>query len=597
MSSRIRSKAILKAAGLAVFAAMFCVGCGDKNTGGDDDVTFTVTFDPDYDDLTPTVVTTTRLPNMLVAPISLPAPTRDGYTFRGWYPAKGGHGYEFTGPYVAWDTTFYAHWTLAHYKVTFDAHGGDVTPAYDTTGDNWKLASLPVPTRAYHDFVGWYKDVVGEREKVEDTTAYKENTILYAHWIYNCEYCKHYTITFDVNGDGGTVDPESEETDAGGILEELPWPERDGYAFIGWFTEKTGGEPITTSYEFSEAATIYAQWKAIADNMYKVTFSAHDGIVTPAFGMTGEDGKLLTGLPMPKRDGHAFQGWFSEDGEVTAGTVFTAHTTIHARWAMIHYTITLDATGGTVMPTTVTTGTHWELDSLPTPKRDGYTFIGWYTEEAGGTHVMPRSTALIDVRVIYAHWAEKPTSLVDSRDGKTYRTVAIGEQIWMAENLNYAGETGSEIGVCYDHDAERCEKSGRLYSWDEAMAACPVGWRLPTDGDWAELLDFIGGTELAGKKLKSTTGWDVNGNRPIFNGTDDYGFSALPGGMYEVESEWFGRGNSESIWWSATTSDYDMPFIFAVTLLAYASLTDSYGSPSLTHGSPLMLISVRCMQD
>jgi len=394
MCSRIRSKAILKAAGFAVFAAMLCVGCGDKDKGGDDDVTFTVTLDPDGGEVTLGSVTVPR-----IIPVSLPTPTRDGYTFRGWYTAKGGHGDEvWNGMFLHWDATLYAHWVLAHYRVTFDAHGGEVTPAYDSTGDDWKLASLPTPTRSNHEFVGWYKDVVGEREKVEDTTTYKENTTLYAHWIYTGV---HYTITFDANG--GTVDPATEETDAG-ILEELPIPERDGYAFIGWFTKKSGGEAVTTSTVFDEAATIYARWVGITDEMYKVTFNTHGGTVTPAFGVTDENGKLLTGLPTPTRDGHTFQGWFSEDGEVTASTVFKDSATIHARWAMIHYNITLNATGGTVSPTTATTGSHWELDSLPTPTRDGYTFRGWFTAETGGTHVIPKSTPLIGNLTIYAHW-------------------------------------------------------------------------------------------------------------------------------------------------------------------------------------------------
>ena len=407
MNGNIRSKAILRTAGIAVFAAMFCVGCGDKNTGGGDTDTtyFTITFDPTGGKVTPTsgTVAATGYPQTH-GHISLPTPTRDGYTFKGWYTAEGDHGQMVAEPGLRaqffGDATVYAHWTLDHYRITFDAHGGDVAPAYDTTGDDWRLASLPTPTRVNHEFVGWYKDVVGEREHVYDTTTYKENTILYAHWIYTGV---HYKITFDANG--GTVDPASEETDAG-ILEELPIPEWEGYAFIGWFTEKSGGTEVTTSTVFTEAATIYAQWILKTDKMYTVTFSPHDGTVYPAFGMTGEDGKLLAPLPTPKRDGYAFQGWFSEDGEVTGSTVFQANTTIHARWTIIHYTITLDATGGTVTPTSVATGSHWELSSLPTPTRSGYKFRGWFTAETGGTQVVPNSTPLMDNLTIYAHWSE-----------------------------------------------------------------------------------------------------------------------------------------------------------------------------------------------
>jgi len=212
--NNIRNKAILKAVGTTIFAAMFCIGCGDKSTGGGETTYSTITLDPDGGTVDSSRVTVTKSSDRISEAVPLPTPTRGGYTFRGWYTAKGGHGDKFT--VAAWhlgDDTLYAHWTLAHYRITFDAHGGEVTPAYDTTGDGWKLTSLPTPTRdAYHDFGGWYTSLIdGTGEKVDADRKYDANTTLYAHWIYTGV---HYTITFDVNG-GGKVDPATEETDAG----------------------------------------------------------------------------------------------------------------------------------------------------------------------------------------------------------------------------------------------------------------------------------------------------------------------------------------------------------------------------------------------
>jgi uncharacterized protein (TIGR02145 family)/uncharacterized repeat protein (TIGR02543 family) len=397
-----------------------------------------------------------------------------------------------------------------------------------------------------------------------------------------------------VNGEGGKVDPVKEETDAGGILQDLPTPERSGYVFIGWFTEKTGGAEVTTSTVFDEAATIYAQWIFITDKMYKVTYNAHGGTVAPAFGAAGEDGKLLTRLPTPKRDGFAFQGWFTEDGAVTAGTLFKAHTTIHATWDIIHYKITLDAQGGAVTPATVTTGSHWELiDDLPVPTRDGYTFTGWYTEKTGGVHVMPNSTVLIDVHVIYAHWAEKPPSLVDSRDGKGYKEVVIGEQIWMAENLNYAGEAGKELGVCYNNSADSCAKYGRLYNWGDAMVACPAGWHLPSRDEWTELLEFIGDASMGGKKLLSGTAWYKSGSYDG-NGTDDFGFSALPGGFYNYDVDVFtngGVGRTSANFWTASAVREREVDAFIMYIYAGGNAHGEYTNPK-SFG-----LSVRCLQD
>lgn len=111
-------------------------------------------------------------------------------------------------------------------------------------------------------------------------------------------------------------------------------------------------------------------------------------------------------------------------------------------------------------------------------------------------------------------------SLRDSRDGQTYKYVKIGNQVWMAENLNY--ETANSY--CYNDNSTNCEKYGRLYEWSAALNACPIGWHLPSDADFEILVEAVGGENVAGKNLKSTTGWDLCGNGV------DFGFNALPGG-------------------------------------------------------------------
>ena len=135
-------------------------------------------------------------------------------------------------------------------------------------------------------------------------------------------------------------------------------------------------------------------------------------------------------------------------------------------------------------------------------------------------------------------------TFTDSRDGKTYRTVKIGDQTWMAENLNY--KTGSS--VCYGNKERNCRKYGRLYDWNTAMKACPAGWRLPSDKEWTALTDFVGGEDTAGTKLKSKTGWSTNNGYET--ATDDYGFSALPGG-FRWRGRFYDAGNYGN-WWSAT---------------------------------------------
>jgi len=124
------------------------------------------------------------------------------------------------------------------------------------------------------------------------------------------------------------------------------------------------------------------------------------------------------------------------------------------------------------------------------------------------------------------------------------KTVTIGGVTWMAENLNCA----TNNSWCYDDDNSNCTKYGRLYTWEAANTACPSGWRLPDTADWRRLVAVAGGSSIAGRKLKSTSGWNSNGN-----GTDEFGFSALPGGAGNTGGSFRSAGSS-GYWWSGTES-------------------------------------------
>lgn len=146
-------------------------------------------------------------------------------------------------------------------------------------------------------------------------------------------------------------------------------------------------------------------------------------------------------------------------------------------------------------------------------------------------------------------------SFKDPRDGQTYKTVKIGKQTWMAQNLNYETEKSS----CYKDSSSNCAKYGRLYTWKSAMIACPKGWHLPDTTEWDTLITSVGGNDVANNKLKSTNGWITCKSWPWANGngTDDYGFSVIPvesnGGKHSNEE------NSTTFWISSkpySTSDY-----------------------------------------
>jgi len=177
-------------------------------------------------------------------------------------------------------------------------------------------------------------------------------------------------------------------------------------------------------------------------------------------------------------------------------------------------------------------------------------------------------------------------SLVDSRDGKRYKIVKIGNQTWMAENLNY-NASGSK---CYDNQESNCQKYGRLYNWSTAKTACPRGWHLPSDADWNVLMKFVNPScsdnndcAGAGTKLKAASGWNSNGN-----GTDAYGFSALPGG-YGSSGGYFSHVGSYGYWWSS--SEYGSNYAYS-RYMGYNGESAFYYNDGKS-----ILYSVRCLQD
>jgi len=169
--------------------------------------------------------------------------------------------------------------------------------------------------------------------------------------------------------------------------------------------------------------------------------------------------------------------------------------------------------------------------------------------------------------------------LTDSRDGKTYKTVAIGTQTWMAENLNY----NANDSKCYDNKPANCDKYGRLYDWNAAMKACPSGWHLPSDAEWQTLVNFAGGKEIAGNKLNSSGGWHL----PYWSSkaTDEFGFSALPGGYGDAGGSFYKVGG-DGHWWSS--SEYNANNAYK------RSVSGGYAAYNYEHKR--YLFGVRCVQ-
>lgn len=172
-------------------------------------------------------------------------------------------------------------------------------------------------------------------------------------------------------------------------------------------------------------------------------------------------------------------------------------------------------------------------------------------------------------------------TITDFRDGQVYKVVTIGSQTWMAQNLNY--ETANSY--CYKDDATNCIKYGRLYTWAAAKKACPSGWHLPSKTEWENLFTAVGGISTAGKVLKSTSGWSCSGN-----GTDVFGFSALPVGFMGYDGE-FTNGEKDTYFWSSSESEFDSNAVDN----AYLTCHDRYAF--FESGKKNSGFSVRCLKD
>ena len=227
----------------------------------------------------------------------------------------------------------------------------------------------------------------------------------------------------------------------------------------------------------------------------------------------------------------------------------------------------------------------------------------------------------VDSVIFYKPTIKEPTSgtFTDSRDGNEYNWVQIGDQVWMAENLAYLPSVnmvadGSEDAAgsyyyVYGYDGTNVTDAkatanyttyGVLYNWTAAMdgetssttnpsgiqGVCPTGWHLPSDAEWTELTEYLGGTSDAGGKLKETgtTHW----NSPNTGATNETGFTALPGG-YRIDNDSSGDIGYYGFWWSATGSNA------ADAWFRYMDYSNS--SVSRSNYFKEVGFSVRCVRD
>ena len=366
----------------------------------------------------------------------LPVPQRDGYLFDGWHTEPEG-GSLVTGIYAVQrreNHTLYAHWKPVpedKYIIYYHAGYGSVSTFSEEVTLGETIKELPKAMWEHARYSYW-KTADGTKiteETVMTEELFSEGNVLTVspNW-----WADRYWLRF--YGNGGTVDTGGKDyyVSHGYPYGELPVPKREGCRFTGWYTDPVAGELITAdtivnviNVKDGQLARkeLYAHWEG--ENLCQVTYD-YTGGWTLGAGKSVEYGKKYGSLPNPSRRGYTFTGWYTSSvkgNRITEDSTVNipADHTLYAQWEAEIYKISFDANGGSVSPSTKKVIYGKEFGKLPVPKREGYTFVGWYTEPSGGRRVVETKLVTSLGATYYAHWESNHTLKNPKPEDMAYR--------------------------------------------------------------------------------------------------------------------------------------------------------------------------------
>ena len=352
--------------------------------------------------------------------VTLPTPTRTGYTFLGWT----GEGITTPQPNVTipkgstGDKTYIENWKLTEYNITMDLNGGSGQEkvVYTITDEDFEL---PTPTRNGYEFVGWTGEgITTPQTSVKIPKGSTGNKAYTANW-----QVIEYTITLDTNG-GPVVSPIKYTVED---LFTLPYILRPGYEFAGWTLDGSGMLPFTPLiiYPGTTGDLHYkAEWR-LAEYTITMDLDGGSGQEKVVYTITDEDFEL----PTPTRNGYEFVGWTGE-GITTPQTSVkipkgsTGNKAYTANWQVIEYTITLDTNGGPVIASIRYTVEDSVTLPIP-PDRPGYEFAGWVLDGSGQfpstPMIIPKGST--GDRIYKAEWRVATYTITYVSHGKAYNWV------------------------------------------------------------------------------------------------------------------------------------------------------------------------------
>ena len=352
--------------------------------------------------------------------VTLPTPTRTGYTFLGWT----GEGITTPQPNVTipkgstGDKTYIENWELTEYNITMELNGGSGQEkvVYTMTDEDFEL---PTPTRNGYEFVGWTgEDITTPQTSVKIPKGSTGNKAYTANW-----QVIEYTITLDTNG-GPVVSPIKYTVED---LFTLPYILRPGYEFAGWTLDGSGMLPFTPLiiYPGTTGDLHYkAEWR-LAEYTITMDLDGGSGQEKVVYTITDEEFEL----PTPTRNGYEFVGWTGERITTPQTSVkipkgSTGNKAYTANWKVIRYTITLVTNGGAVIASIPYTVEDSVTLPIP-PDRPGYEFSGWVLDGSGQfpstPMIIPKGST--GDRIYKAEWRVATYTITYVSHGKAYNWV------------------------------------------------------------------------------------------------------------------------------------------------------------------------------
>ena len=372
---------------------------------------------------------------------TMPTKTETGHTctFTGWNAEPDGFGTAWTASTTVTDNViWYAQFrsTAKTYTIDYRNMNGlsNPNPTSYTYGETVTLQSPP--SRTGYTFDGWYGDWSCTGSPVTEISATDTgDKTFYAGWRANT-----YTVSFDANDGGVTVNPDSKTVTYEYQYGELPTLTRTGYTFDGWYTSQTGGEKVTASTKVQITAdqTLCAHWSI---NSYTITLKYGDGRADST--ITQNYGTAITRPENPTRTGYNFTGW---DKDIPK-TMPAKDMTITAYWQISSYTVTFDPRDGTLNGNSTMTVTYDDrYGNMPTatPPSETLAFYGWNTKRDGsGDYVwLNDKVQITEDTTLYAQWEDydKPYDLYI---GGTQVTRSIADDVFKNGTVSYDPNTNT----------------------------------------------------------------------------------------------------------------------------------------------------------